>query len=48
MKQSGSAISQNTVYGYSTQRSYGQATMPQSYGGGDNYGSGYPYRGTTY
>ncbi|XP_014473778.1 PREDICTED: ATP-dependent RNA helicase dbp2-like [Dinoponera quadriceps] len=48
MKPSGSAIGQNATYGYSTQRSYGQASMPQSYGGGDNYGNGYPYRGATY
>ncbi|KAG5346688.1 DDX5 helicase, partial [Acromyrmex charruanus] len=47
MKQN-TSLSQNTTYGYSTQRSYGQGSMPQNYGGGDNYGSGYPYRSTTY
>jgi len=47
MKQNAS-LNQNTTYGYSTQRSYGQGSMPQNYGGGDNYGSGYPYRSTTY
>ncbi|CAL1682681.1 unnamed protein product [Lasius platythorax] len=48
MKQSSSLGQQSTAYGYSTQRSYGQGSMPQNYGGGDNYGSAYPYRGTTY
>ncbi|XP_011153208.1 ATP-dependent RNA helicase dbp2 [Harpegnathos saltator] len=48
MKSSGSAIGQNAAYGYSTQRNYGQGSMPQNYGGGDNYGSSYPYRGATY
>ncbi|XP_012219238.1 uncharacterized protein [Linepithema humile] len=42
------SLSQNTTYGYSTQRNYGQSSMPQNYGGGDNYGSGYSYRSTTY
>jgi len=48
MKQSSSLGQQSTTYGYSTQRSYGQGSMPQNYGSSDNYGSGYPYRGTTY
>lgn len=47
MKPSNS-INQNTGYGYSTQRIYGQNNLAQSYGGGDNYGSTYQYRGTTY
>ncbi|CAK9811810.1 Probable ATP-dependent RNA helicase DDX5 [Anthophora quadrimaculata] len=47
MKQSNS-INQNTGYGYNTQRTYGQNNLAQSYGGGDNYGSTYQYRGTTY
>ena len=46
MKQSNST-NQNTGYGY-TQKTYGQSNLAQSYGGGDNYGSTYQYRGTTY
>lgn len=47
MKQSNSVI-QNAGYGYSTQRIYGQNNLTQNYGGGDNYGNTYQYRGTTY
>ncbi|XP_011157859.1 ATP-dependent RNA helicase dbp2 isoform X1 [Solenopsis invicta] len=47
MKQN-TSLGQNTTYGYSTQRSYGQGNMLQNYEVGDNYGSGYPYRSTTY
>ncbi|XP_033335700.2 uncharacterized protein LOC117225946 isoform X1 [Megalopta genalis] len=47
MKQSNS-VNQNSGYGYSTQRSYGQNNLAPSYGGGDNYGSTYQYRGVTY
>ncbi|XP_076292449.1 putative ATP-dependent RNA helicase DDX5 isoform X1 [Lasioglossum baleicum] len=47
MKQSNS-VNQNSGYGYSTQRSYGQNNLAQSYGAGDNYGSTYQYRGVTY
>ncbi|XP_024223516.1 probable ATP-dependent RNA helicase DDX5 isoform X2 [Bombus vosnesenskii] len=46
MRQSNST-NQNTGYGY-TQRTYGQSNLTPSYGGGDNYGSTYQYRGTTY
>ncbi|XP_033303701.1 probable ATP-dependent RNA helicase DDX5 isoform X2 [Bombus bifarius] len=46
MRQSNST-NQNTGYGY-TQRIYGQSNLTPSYGGGDNYGSTYQYRGTTY
>ncbi|RLU23438.1 hypothetical protein DMN91_003642 [Ooceraea biroi] len=42
------SLGQNTVYGYSTQKNYGQSAAPQNYGGGDNYGNGYSYRGATY
>ncbi|KAK2581084.1 hypothetical protein KPH14_006125 [Odynerus spinipes] len=47
LKQSNS-ITQNTGYGYTTQRSYGQNNMSQVYGGGDNYGNNYQYRGAAY
>ncbi|XP_060828272.1 probable ATP-dependent RNA helicase DDX5 isoform X2 [Bombus pascuorum] len=46
MRQSNST-NPNTGYGY-TQRTYGQSNLAPSYGGGDNYGSTYQYRGTTY
>ncbi|XP_015590834.1 ATP-dependent RNA helicase dbp2 isoform X2 [Cephus cinctus] len=38
----------SSSYGYSTQRDYGQGNMPQNYGGGDNYGNSYQYRGSAY
>lgn len=47
MKQN-TSLGQNMVYGYSTQRSYEQGSIPQNYGGGDNYGSGYSYKSITY
>ncbi|XP_029032685.1 uncharacterized protein LOC117604337 isoform X2 [Osmia lignaria lignaria] len=43
----GNTIHQNSGYGYNTQRSYGQSSLAQSYGG-DSYGNTYQYRGTTY
>ncbi|KAF7397768.1 hypothetical protein HZH68_008990 [Vespula germanica] len=47
LKQNNS-ISPNTGYGYTTQRSYSQNNMSQVYGGNDNYGNNYQYRGAAY
>ncbi|XP_076634723.1 putative ATP-dependent RNA helicase DDX5 isoform X1 [Colletes latitarsis] len=41
-------INQNAGYGYTTQRSYAQSSVTQSYAGGDNYANAYQYRGITY